>query len=105
MSLRVEFDFANKILLIRVDGELTDEAATELYKAIRTYSVATDANAGIWDLTAVTAFPVSTAHVRNLASRGAAMPQGDTRPRFWVVPNTAGYGLLRMAGLLLDATT
>jgi hypothetical protein len=104
MSLRIEFDFANKILLIRVDGQLTNEAATELYKAIRTYSVATDASAGIWDLTAVTEFPVSTAHVRNLASQGAAMPQGDTRPRFWVVPNVAGYGLARMAGIMLDST-
>jgi hypothetical protein len=104
MSLRVEFDSANNILLIRVEGCLTDEAATELYKAIRTYSVATDARAGIWDLTPVTAFPVSTDHVRYLASLGAAMPNGNTRPRFWVVPNIAGYGLARMAGLMLDGT-
>ena len=46
-----EFDAVNNILLLRVDGRLTDELLAECYEAIRTRSIATDARAGIFDFT------------------------------------------------------
>ena len=45
MGRRSEFDPANKILLMRFEGQLTDESAAEFYGAVRKYSTATDARA------------------------------------------------------------
>jgi hypothetical protein len=49
-SFRFEFDRVNRILLVRFEGRLTDESATEIYGGIRKYSTATDARVGIWDM-------------------------------------------------------
>jgi|HubBroStandDraft_1064217.scaffolds.fasta_scaffold00242_1 hypothetical protein len=98
-NFRFEFDPTNKILLLRVQGRLTEELLTELYKAIRIYSTATDAVAGIWDMSSITEFSVSSEFVRYIASLEPAMPNATTRPRFLVVPKTVGYGLARMFGL------
>jgi hypothetical protein len=70
-----EFDAVNNILLLRVDGRLTDELLAECYEAIRTRSIATDARAGIFDFTALTDFPVSAAFVRRLASKNQPFPK------------------------------
>jgi hypothetical protein len=43
MAFRFEFDTANRVLLCRVEGRLTDELLAECYEAIRKYSTATDA--------------------------------------------------------------
>jgi len=96
MGYRVEFDPANKILLARFEGRLTDELLAEYYRAIRRYSIATDASAGIMDLSSVTEFAVSTELIRQLANQEPAMPDASTRPRFIVTPNTLGFGLARM---------
>jgi hypothetical protein len=72
-----EFDAVNKILLLRVDGRLTDELLDECYEAIRTRSIATDARAGIFDFTALTDFSVSTAFVKRLAKQE---PASSERP-------------------------
>jgi hypothetical protein len=61
MAIRFEFDSANKILLLRVEGVLTHEVLAECYAAVRRYSTETDARAGIFDLSSVTEFPVSAA--------------------------------------------
>jgi len=72
-SFRFEFDPANKILLLRYEGRLTEESFKEVYKAIREYSTATDARAGIWDLTSVTGFDVSSEFVCHMADLEPAM--------------------------------
>ncbi len=96
---RFEFDVVNKILLLRLEGRLTEELATELFKAIRMYAVATDASAGIWDMSSVTEFSLSSDFIRDLAGREPAMPN-TFRPRFIVVPKTFAFGLARMFALL-----
>jgi hypothetical protein len=92
----LEFGAVNNILLLRVDGRLTDELLAECYEAIRTRSIATDARAGIFDFTALTDFPVSTAFVKRLAKQEPAMPGATTRPRVLVAPQIHVYGLVRM---------
>ena len=94
---RFEFDVVNKILLLRLEGRLTEELATELFKAIRMYAVATDASAGIWDMSSVTEFSLSSDFIRDLASREPAMPNATSRPRFIVVPKTFAFGLARIS--------
>ena len=68
MGFRFEFDHANRILLLRVEGQLSDELLAECYEAIRKHSVSTDARMGIFDLSSVSQFAVSSEFVRQLQS-------------------------------------
>jgi hypothetical protein len=67
MGFRFEFDPTNRILLVRVEGRLSDELLAECYGAIRKYSTSTDARAGIFDLSSVTEFALSADFIRQLA--------------------------------------
>jgi hypothetical protein len=104
MAIRFKFDRANGILLIQVDGRLTDELLTESYQASRKYSIATDARAGIVDFSQVTEFAVSNDIFRQLARQEPAMPDAATRPRVIVVPQTHAFGLFRMFQLTGEHT-
>ena len=104
MAYRFEFDPMNKILMGRFEGRITEELGTEFYGAIRKYSIATDANAGIFYFSSVTQIAVSSDFVRHLAQSEPAMPDVTRRPSFFVAPMTAGFGLSRMFQILGEAT-
>jgi hypothetical protein len=91
-----EFDAANKILLARFEGVLTNRSAEEYHDALGANWRATNPRAGIWDLSAVTEFTLASDFLRNLAARTPITPGLTSYPRFIVVPVTAGYGLMRM---------
>src|SRR5580704_8224900 len=103
-NFRFEFDSENKILLLRVEGRLTDKLLAELYVSIRKYSTATDARAGIWDLSSVTEFAISNDLIRSLASQEPAMPDAARRPRIIAVVGAVGFGLARMFQILGEST-
>lgn len=96
MASRFEFDPVNKILLARFEGQLTNESAEEYHDSLGENWKATSPLAGIWDLSGVTGFTVSSDFLRNLAKRKPVTPGLTLRPRFIVVPVTAVYGLMRM---------
>ena len=96
MGHRFEFDAENKILLVRPEGRLTDEALLEVYAWIAKYSAATDARAGIFDFSLVTEFAASSDAIRNLARQEPAMPDAVHRPRVLVAPSTHVFGIARM---------
>ena len=96
MAFRFEFDPVHKILLARFEGQLTNESAEEYHDALGQNWRATEARAGIWDLSGVTDFAVASDFLRNLARRKPISPGLTDHPRFIVVPVTAGYGLMRM---------
>jgi hypothetical protein len=96
MAFRFEFDPLNKILLGRFEGRLTNESAAEFYDAIRKYSTLTDASAGLWDLSSVTEFAVTSEFIRGVAESQPAMPNADKRPRIIVAAAAVGFGLMRM---------
>jgi hypothetical protein len=96
MAYRFEFDPINKILLGRFEGELSNESAEGLHDALGRNWRATNPRAGIWDLSAVTEFTVASDFLRNLAKRKPITPGLSDCPRYIVVPETAGYGLMRM---------
>jgi hypothetical protein len=104
VGFRFEFDAANRILLLRVDGKITDELLGRCYEAIRQRAAATNARAGIFDFTSATEFPVSTEFVRRLAKQEPAMPQADVRPRVLVAPQIHAYGLVRMFQIMGEET-
>ena len=97
MGFRFEFDRVHKVLVSRFEGRLTDESMAEFYEAVRKYSTATDASAGIADFSSVTEFALASEFIRHqLADWEPAMPNAAKRPRFIVAPATVGYGLFRM---------
>ena len=96
MAFRFEFDPVHKILLARFEGQLTNESAEEYHDALGKNWRATEARAGIWDLSGVTDFAVTAEFLRTLAVRKPISPGLTNHPRFIVVPVTAGYGLMRM---------
>jgi hypothetical protein len=96
MAFRFDFDPNNRILLARFEGQLTNESAAEYHDALGKNWRATDARAGIWDLSGVTDFAVESDFLRSLASRKPITPGLTNHPRFIVVPVTAGFGLMRM---------
>jgi len=104
MGSRFQFDPVNKILLGRFEGRFTEELGAEFYGAIRKCSIATDANAGIFDFSAVTQIAVSSDFVRHLAHSEPAMPDVTRRPSFFVAPMSAGFGLSRMFQILGEPT-
>jgi hypothetical protein len=103
MALRFEFDSANKILLARFEGRLTDESLQDSYKTLGKYVAATDPSAAITDFSSVTEFAVSSETFRHLARQEPALPD-VTRPRVVVAPQTHAYGLLRMFQLTGERT-
>lgn len=102
MEYRFEFDPVNKILLLRVEGRVTDESFTEGYWAVRKYSTESGAEAGIWDLSSVTDFAVSPESIRDMANREPAMPDATRRPRFFVAPATVGLALSRLFEIAVE---
>ena len=104
LGFRFEFDAANKILLGRFEGRLTDESVAEFYGAIRKYSIATDASAGIWDFSGVTEFTGTSESIRRLAKQEPAMPDATRRPRFIVAPAMFVFGISRMFQISGEST-
>ena len=102
MGYQFEFDPVNKILLLRLEGRQTDDSLAACYRAIREYSTATDASAGIWDFSSITEFAVSSEFIRQLARQEPAMLDATRRPRVLVIPRTAIFGLGRMCQTLSE---
>jgi hypothetical protein len=95
MPYRFEFDPLNKILLLRVEGRLTEELFAEFYRAGQKHWAAHNAQMSIVDYTLVTKVAVSTDFLRRFAHRE---PAGDVtaRPRVIVAPTPLLFGLSRM---------
>jgi hypothetical protein len=104
MTYQFAFDPANKILLLRIEERLTDTLARALYWEVRKQSIATDASAGIYDLSAVTEFAVSPEFIRDLVSRDPAMPNATRRPRCLVAPATLGIAMSRLCEIAVELT-
>lgn len=103
-SFRFEFDPVNKILLLRVEGRITDSVQETLYSTARKYWAATGARAGIADYSGVTDFAVSGNLVLVLAQQKPPMPDPATMPLFIVMPTLGAYGLGRMFQLASESS-
>ncbi len=104
MDFRFEIDRGNKILLVRVEGRLTDEVLAEIYRAVRTHSSALDIVAGIVDFSAVTDWELSSVFLQELARREPAMADAARRRLILVAPAAVGFGLARMFQMLGEST-
>jgi hypothetical protein len=104
MEFRFEIDRGNKILLLRVEGRLTDELLAEIYQLVRTHTRAIDIRAGIIDFSSVKDWAVSSAFLRELAKQEPAMADSARRRLMVVAPATVGFGLARMFQMLGEST-
>lgn len=104
MKYQFTFDPAKKILLLRIEERLTDTLAAALYWEVRRQSIATDASAAIYDLSAVTDFAVTPGFIRDLVSRDPAMPNAATRPRCLVAPAMLGLAMSRLCEIAVALT-
>src|SRR6478736_7588382 len=95
MGVRFEFDSANKILMTKLEGELTDELARETDAGMRRHLAKKSPHVHIVDCSSVTKFSMSGEWVRQLARRPPEL-RGESCRRFFVMPSTAGFGLARM---------
>jgi hypothetical protein len=98
-SFCFSFDSANRILLARFEGLLTDQLLEEFYRVAGIHWTATAPRAGIADYSAVTEVAVSSDFIRHLANQEPSAEVSGC-PRFLVVPRTHAFGLARMFQLL-----
>jgi hypothetical protein len=95
VSFRFEFDPVNKILLTRMEGELTDDLVREADVGIRKHLSERNPLIHIVECSSVTKYSMSAESVRYLARREPELKGVNCR-RFFVMPNTVGFGLARM---------
>lgn len=89
-----------RTMLIRVEGNSTDESLAALYEASRAYPAATFS---IVDLSAVTDCAVTCDFIRNSAKQQAARTKTHS-PLFIVAPQPCIYGLCRTFQTLTEGT-
>ena len=102
MCAHVEFDATHQVLLLRAEGQFTEESVRSKQASIQRYSTATGAQAAIFDLSGVTEFELSTNFIKSLANEAPSM--SASHPLVIVAPSTHGFGLSRMFQSLSDQT-
>jgi hypothetical protein len=100
MRFRFEIDAGNKVLLVRVEGRLTDELMAEVYRGVRRRSSAIDVRAGIVDFSSVSDWALSSVFLSELAKQEPAMADATRRRIVVVAPAAVGFGLARMFQML-----
>ena len=102
MGSRYEFDKDHQVLLVSLDGRLSEESLGSLTRASEKYWAATKPRAEIIDCSGVTEFAISSERIRQLAKRQQLMPEAANLPRVIVVPETHAYGLARMYQIVAE---
>jgi len=95
MGFRFEFDPANKILITRIEGELTDDLIREVDAGMRKRLLQQVPRVHVVECSSVVRFSMSSESVHQLARREPAL-QGNSCRRFFVMPSTVGFGIARM---------
>ena len=101
MGARYEFDKGHQVLLVHLDGRLSEESLGSLTRAAEKYWAATKPRAEIIDCSSVTEFAISSDRIRQLAKR-QLMPEAADMPRVIVVPETHAFGLARMYQIVAE---
>jgi anti-anti-sigma regulatory factor len=102
MGSRYEFDKDHQVLLVSLDGRLSEDSLGSLTRAAEKYWAATKPRAEIIDCSGVTEFAISSDRIRQLAKRQQLMPEAADLPRVIVVPETHAYGLARMYQIVAE---
>jgi len=103
MPCSFDFDPANRILRIRMEGILTKAAITEYYRLLRLHDAAIAPRAGILDLSGITSVDLTSRSISELAILPPAFAD-ESRPRIVVAPTDHVYGMSRMFQALGEKT-
>ena len=101
MGARYEFDNDHQVLLVHLDGRLSEESLGALTHAAEKYWAATKPRAEIVDCSGVTEFAIASDRIRQLAKR-QLNPDAANRHRVIIVPETHAYGLARMYQIVAE---
>lgn len=102
MGHHFEFERQHRILRVVLEGEVDDAEMLAVYRLIRVQQRALQPAGGLVDFTAVTAFNVSGATIRRMATDKPPFPSGV--PRYLIAPLDCMYGMTRMFQLLGEET-
>src|SRR5260370_7528199 len=95
MGSRYEFDKDHQILLVHLDGRLSEESLGPLNRAGEKYWAATKPRAEIIDCSGVTEFAISSERIRKLPRQQLTQDVADRKPVI-IVPTVHSFGLARM---------
>jgi hypothetical protein len=95
MGCRYEFDRDHQVLLVYLDGPLSEESLGSLTLSGQKYWAATKPRAEIIDCSAVTEFAISSERIRQLAQQQINSDAAD-RHRVIIVQSVHSFGLARM---------
>jgi len=96
------FDAKNKIILVAVQGHISDAVLSDGYASMGKYAASHGPCRAIVDASGVTKFEVSSHTVRGLARSAPAIPVGYAR--VIVAPQAHLYGMMRMFQMLGELT-
>ena len=102
MGFVMEYDARNNILRGTLEGRVTDAILLDYYGAAARYTTSHPPCRGIWDLSEVTKFDVSSDAIRQVAGRSPIIPTGYLR--VIVAPQDLLFGMMRMLQILSETT-
>jgi len=94
MPSSYHFDWKNRILRVRFEGRVTDEALKQAYATAYQLAFRTQPKAGIFDLSKATSLEVSAQTIRELA-KSAPIIMNPNLVRVIVAPSPDIYGVAR----------
>jgi hypothetical protein len=103
VSYHFEFDSANRIARVRLEGVLADEEMKRCYREAGEYFASINPRASVFDLSAVTSLEVTSRVVHELANSPPILPD-PSRPRVIVAPSPATFGMARMFEIVGGST-
>ncbi len=101
MGSRYEFDKDHSVLLVYLDGRLSEASLGSLNRAGEKYWAATKPRAEIIDCSGVTEFAISSDRIRQLAQQ-QLKPDAANRHRVIIVPAVHAFGLARMYQIVAE---
>jgi hypothetical protein len=102
MGTSLSFDEAQRVLVVRFEGTLTDEVARLRYRQLATWFVVHGYCSNVTDFSGLTSFTVTTRTIRELAANAPLVPNGYLR--IIVAPQDSVFGLGRMYEMLGSGT-
>jgi hypothetical protein len=101
MGARYEFDKDHQVLLVHLDGRLSEDSLGSLTRAAEKHWAATKPRAEIIDCSGVTEFAIASDRIRQLA-RQQLNSDAAQRHRVIIVPETHAFGLARMYQIVAE---
>ncbi len=102
MGFVLEYDARNKVLRGTLEGIVTDDTLREAYAAAAQCAAKCGPCRGLWDMSAVTNFEISSDVIRELANDAPIIPADHIR--VVVAPTDYQYGMMRMLQMLGETT-